>query len=92
VLGIRTTIPFFTWLMRQPEYQEGRYDTTWLDRLMVARRGESFNELDDAESVLVTIGAAIYASMTARAARPGGSTDSVASAWQRAARLDALRS
>ena len=40
---------------------------------------------------LVTIGAAIYASMTARAARAGGS-DSTASAWQRAARLDALRS
>ncbi len=92
VLGIRTTIPFFTWLMRQPEYQEGQYDTTWLDRLMVSRRGESFNELDETESRLVTIAAAIYASMAARAARPAVATDSVASAWQRAARLDALRS
>ena len=27
VLGIRTTIPFFVWLMRQPEYREGQYDT-----------------------------------------------------------------
>ena len=92
VLGIRTTIPFFTWLMRQPEYQEGQYDTTWLDRLMVSRRGESFNELDETDSRLVTIAAAIYASMAARAARPAVATDSVASAWQRAARLDALRS
>ena len=32
VLGIRTTIPFFVWLMRQAEYRGGLYDTTWLDR------------------------------------------------------------
>ncbi len=49
VLGIRTTIPFFAWLMRQPAYRDGQYDTTWLDRLMAERRGESFNELDAAD-------------------------------------------
>ena len=47
VLGIRTTIPFFVWLMRQPDYREGRYDTTWLDRVMADRRGASFSVLDD---------------------------------------------
>ena len=39
VLGIRTTIPFFQWLMRQPEFREGRYDTTYLDRLLAERGG-----------------------------------------------------
>src|SRR3972149_5274989 len=39
VLGIRTTIPFFLWLMRQPDYHAGRYDTTYLDRLGPPRRG-----------------------------------------------------
>src|SRR4029079_14120326 len=34
VLGIRTTIPFFMWLMDRLEYREGRYDTTYLDRLL----------------------------------------------------------
>ena len=40
VLGIRTTIPFFLWLLDQPDYLEGRYDTTYLDRVLVERRGE----------------------------------------------------
>ena len=48
VLGIRTTIPFFQWLMARAEYREGRYDTTYLDRLLVERRGESFTEIDAA--------------------------------------------
>src|SRR5262245_22279860 len=30
VLGIKTTIPFFLWLMRQREYLAGDYDTTYL--------------------------------------------------------------
>jgi len=39
VLGIRTTIPFFLWLMREPDYIAGRFDTTYLDRLLESRRG-----------------------------------------------------
>ena len=41
VLGIRTTIPFFLWLMRQPDYVAGRFDTTYLDRLLADRGGAS---------------------------------------------------
>jgi acetyl-CoA carboxylase, biotin carboxylase subunit len=90
VLGIRTTIPFFVWLMRQPEYRDGRYDTTWLDRLMSERRGVSFNELDESDTRLVTIAAAIDACMRARAAgaSPARPAESL---WQRTARLEALR-
>jgi acetyl-CoA carboxylase, biotin carboxylase subunit len=93
VLGIRTTIPFFTWLMRQDDYRAGRYDTTWLDRLMIERRGQSFNELDAGERDLVTIAAAVDACLRARgnsgAPGPGEAGPSV---WQRMARLEALRS
>jgi acetyl-CoA carboxylase, biotin carboxylase subunit len=93
VLGIRTTIPFFVWLMRQPEYRGGRYDTTWLDRLMIERRGASFNELDADETRLVTIAAAIDACIRARAgaAASGPGDGPAGSLWQRAARLEALR-
>ncbi len=52
VLGIRTTIPFFLWLMRQPDYVAGRYDTTYLDRLLAERSGESFSELTAADEEL----------------------------------------
>jgi acetyl-CoA carboxylase biotin carboxylase subunit len=94
VLGIRTTIPFFVWLIRQPDYRDGRYDTTWLDRSMAERRGATFNELDDNERQFVTIAAAIDAYRRARAsAGTGGDAGSAApSTWQRIARIEALRS
>ena len=92
VLGIRTTIPFFVWLMRQPQYRDGQYDTTWLDRLMAARGGASFNELDDDEKRLVTIAAAIDAHLRARSGAEtalGQSRDQ--SLWEKTARIEALR-
>jgi acetyl-CoA carboxylase, biotin carboxylase subunit len=90
VLGIRTTIPFFVWLMRQQEYRAGCYDTTWLDRVMAARRGDSFNELDADEEMLVTIAAAVDTLLrSGKAARPTHETR--ASLWQRTARSEALR-
>ena len=105
VAGIRTTIPFFQWLMRQPEYREGRFDTTYLDGLLAGRGPESFSQLDAHAEDLVAIAAALDAQW-----RSQGSADSsprvsawgVAASreradaarpptWRRAARLEALR-
>ena len=69
VLGIRTTIPFFLWLMRQPDYLAGRYDTTYLDRLLEERPGETFSELTAGEEELAAI--AIGASTRTCAPAPG---------------------
>jgi hypothetical protein len=79
--------------MRQDEYREGRYDTTWLDRLMAARRGASFNELDEADAKLVTIAAAVEACLRARASATevGQGAGPSGSVWQRTARVEALR-
>ena len=44
-----------------PEYREGRYDTTYLDRLLEERRGESFTELDAATEELMAIAAGLDA-------------------------------
>ncbi len=93
VLGIRTTIPFFVWLMEQDDYRAARYDTTWLDRVLESRRGLSFNELKPDDELLVTLAAAVDAYLRASAAA-GGSGDADASArslWQQAARAEALR-
>ncbi len=32
VRGIKTTIPFFRWLLADPDFQAGRFDTTFIDR------------------------------------------------------------
>ena len=74
VLGIRTTIPFFLWLMQQPEYLEGRYDTTYLDRLLVERRGESFSTFtaEESERHRHRRGARRLPACQRRPRRPGG--------------------
>src|SRR5207244_743855 len=37
ITGIKTTLPFFSWLLTQPEFVEGRFDTTYLDEVLAAR-------------------------------------------------------
>jgi acetyl-CoA carboxylase biotin carboxylase subunit len=91
VLGIRTTIPFFVWLMRQEEYRRARYDTTWLDRVLIARRGMSFNELGPDDELLVTLAAAIDTYMRASADAGQAPDGAPSSQWRRAARAEALR-
>jgi acetyl-CoA carboxylase biotin carboxylase subunit len=92
VLGIRTTIPFFLWLMRQPDYVAGRYDTTYLDRLLVDRQGESFSELTSGDEEIASIATALDAYLRANArtltpGTPGGGTTH----WKQSARREALR-
>jgi acetyl-CoA carboxylase biotin carboxylase subunit len=91
VLGIKTTIPFFLWLMRQPEYHTGDYDTTYLDTLLASRR-ESFSELDAADEDLAAIAAALDAYFRANVAAAGGQdAGSRGSLWKQSARREALR-
>jgi acetyl-CoA carboxylase biotin carboxylase subunit len=88
LLGIKTTIPFFLWLMRQPDYHEGRYDTTYLDRLLETRRGESFNELTEREQAFAAMAAALDAYLRASASTPA--VHAGRGRWVHAARNEAL--
>jgi acetyl-CoA carboxylase biotin carboxylase subunit len=90
VLGIRTTVPFFLWLMRQPDYVAGRYDTAYLDRLLVERAGQSFSELSDDEEQLAALATALDAYMRASAGQ-GSRRSSADVLWKQAARREALR-
>ncbi|HEY0874636.1 MAG TPA: acetyl-CoA carboxylase biotin carboxylase subunit [Vicinamibacterales bacterium] len=89
VLGIRTTIPFFLWLTRQPEYIAGDYDTTYLDRLLASRH-ESFSELDGTDEDLAAIAAGLDAYLRASAAA-AKSPAARSGLWKQAARAEALR-
>jgi len=89
VLGIRTTIPFFLWLMRQPDYLEGRFDTTYLDRLLASRRGETFGAISGKDEQTIAMAAALDAWMRASAGTPVAAASR--SAWTLAARRDGLR-
>jgi acetyl-CoA carboxylase biotin carboxylase subunit len=91
VLGIKTTIPFFIWLMQRPEYREGRYDTTYLDRLLADRKGDSFNELSDEQERLAALAAALDTYLRAGSVRPDGDRTAPRSLWLQTARREALR-
>jgi acetyl-CoA carboxylase biotin carboxylase subunit len=91
VLGIRTTIPFFLWLLQQPEYLEGKYDTTYLDRVLEERRGVSFSQFSQAETEAVAMAAALDTYFRATAGSHLQDRHAAVSAWTRAARREALR-
>jgi acetyl-CoA carboxylase biotin carboxylase subunit len=89
VLGIRTTIPFFLWLTGQPDFIAARFDTTYLDRLLAARRGESFSLFTEADERRIAIAAALDAMFRGGAA--AAATARSGSGWKSAARQEALR-
>jgi len=91
--GLTTTIPVFQWILHDPDFLAGQVDTTFLDRVLAAREGRPFQEVSRESEEAAIIGAALYTYWRGRASsgeKPGGGA--AASLWQRAARLDALRS
>jgi acetyl-CoA carboxylase, biotin carboxylase subunit len=91
VLGIRTTIPFFLWLMRQPDYVAGRYDTTYLDRLLAERNGESFSELTESDEELASMATALDAYLRTNAGSGLAGQNGTQPPWKQVARREALR-
>jgi acetyl-CoA carboxylase biotin carboxylase subunit len=90
VRGIKTTIPFFRWLLADPEFQAGRIDTTFIDNALASRNGRPFLELPGEADDLAAIAAALQA-CTRKSAGPASGPSAPASHWQRAARTDGLR-
>jgi acetyl-CoA carboxylase biotin carboxylase subunit len=87
--GIRTTLPFFRWLLAEPAFLEARVDTTFLDRALVARNGTPFAAATAESEDVAAIAAALHTLGSGRAAHP--LTQASPSAWTRSARLGALR-
>ncbi|HEX3646332.1 MAG TPA: acetyl-CoA carboxylase biotin carboxylase subunit [Vicinamibacterales bacterium] len=95
VTGIKTTVPFFSWLLAQPDFQAGRFHTTYLDEVLKARNGRPFVEPSPAVEEIAAIAAALEAVMSpstlaadapaAHAERPN------ARRWRAHARAEGLR-
>jgi acetyl-CoA carboxylase biotin carboxylase subunit len=89
VVGIRTTIPFFEWVLEDADFLAARFDTTFIDRKLADRRGAPFQSATPEEEDLATVAAALHTvlSAPARAAeRPGPP-----SRWRDQARVEGLR-
>ena len=88
VRGIRTTIPFFRWILEDPDFQAARFDTTFIDRKLGARNGEPLVATTDDQAVLAAIAVAVRQRLAAPA--PASTADR-AGRWQQAARVEARR-
>jgi acetyl-CoA carboxylase biotin carboxylase subunit len=61
VRGIKTTIPFFKWLLETDDFRAARFDTTSLDRELSTRAGKPFVEVREAGEEVAVIAAALQA-------------------------------
>ena len=88
--GITTAIPALLWILEQDAFAAGGFDTSFLDRALVERRGRSFSELPD-EDVDLAVMAAALLTYQSGVDRAGGGVPAGPTPWRRAARLDGLR-
>jgi acetyl-CoA carboxylase biotin carboxylase subunit len=92
VRGIKTSIPFFRWLLAEPDFRDGCFDTTYLDRVLQSRAGKPFLDVSpDCEQIAV-IATALHAFGRAeRAAAKPKAPAAEDSRWKMHGRREALR-
>jgi acetyl-CoA carboxylase biotin carboxylase subunit len=66
VVGIRTTVPFFRWMLKQPAFEAAAFHTGYLDELLQQRRGEPFESPSEDEQEIAALAAAVHAFGDAR--------------------------
>jgi acetyl-CoA carboxylase biotin carboxylase subunit len=92
VRGIKTSIPFFRWLLDDADFRQGRFDTTFLDRELARRNGKPFVTVPEEAEHVALLAAAIRAY---EGATPSGAAKdagrSLSRGWTHKGRLDGLR-
>jgi acetyl-CoA carboxylase biotin carboxylase subunit len=87
VRGIKTTVPFFLWMLEQPAFADAAFHTGYLDEVLQQRQGTPFLRT---ETSLEEV-AAIAVALTSASRRPP--ERAVArSEWRSLARVEGLRS
>jgi acetyl-CoA carboxylase biotin carboxylase subunit len=85
VVGVRTTVPFFRWLLDEPAFVGGLVHTGYLDELLQRRNGEPFAAPDPSFAEVGVVAAALGVAMRAHG------ESSRASAWASLGRREGLR-
>jgi len=102
VRGIRTTVPFFRWMLAEPSFEAAAFHTSTLDELLQQRQGESFSTPNEEEEEVAAIAAALHEDASragrvlldpaARWVRQDPPYVAPRGGWKRQARVEALRS
>jgi acetyl-CoA carboxylase, biotin carboxylase subunit len=91
VAGIKTTIPFFTWLLDQPAFVQGRFDTTYLDEMLASRNGQPFVEPAAAAEDVATLAAIMHAVLSPADGDSAAPAELTSRTWKAQARAEGLR-
>src|SRR5688572_25949106 len=89
VCGIRTTIPFFRWLLDDADFMAGRFDTSFIDRKLGGANGSPLQAIDRSHEDLAAIAAAVH--MFTKPVVDGAAAAPAPSRWRDAGRAEALR-
>jgi acetyl-CoA carboxylase biotin carboxylase subunit len=98
VLGIKTTVPFFRWLLDQPAFHAATFHTAYLDEVLQQRQGEPFAIPEEDVEEVAAIAAALHAiaprdrgAVAGAHPAPGPSSEWAAQGWKRTARVEGVR-
>lgn len=89
VRGIRTTIPFFQWVLDDEDFVAARFDTTFIDRKLGGRNGEPLRPIETDVEELAAIATALQAAT--RTSTDGSALSAPSSRWKADGRTEALR-
>ena len=89
VRGIKTTIPFFKWILEDEDFKAGRFDTAFIDRKLGGVNGSLLHAADTGDEDLAAIAAAVH--MFTRPADNAVAAAPVPSRWRDAGRVEARR-
>lgn len=84
VRGIQTILPFFRWLLEQPDFIGARFHTAYLDTLLQTRRGDPFSVPDSSLEEVACLAACLAELLR-------GEVPVTESAWATTGRVEGLR-
>jgi acetyl-CoA carboxylase biotin carboxylase subunit len=87
VRGIKTTVPFFMWMLEQPAFVNAAFHTGYLDEVLQQRQGTPFLTAQASLEEVASIAAAL-----ASASRRAPDSAPSRSEWRNLARVEGLRS
>jgi len=92
VLGIKTTIPFFQWVLDDEDFVAARFDTGFIDRKLSARNGRPLREPSEDHHELAAIAVALSRVVKGQSGHStnGAVPASVTSRWKTEGRVAAV--
>ena len=86
--GVKTTLPFFRWLLQRPEFTSGNFDTGFLDGILADSERTTFSSAPEDLDDVVRLATAIRAYLRSGSGRSDAAD---VSGWRRVARMEAVQ-